>query len=63
MVAQDQGVLPKRKLTLHDQGHAGAPCRRVMLATDASLASWGAVMSGHPAYGLCSGHQLTWHIN
>ena len=41
----------------------GAPCRRVMLATDASLTGWGAVMSGHPARGLWSGHHLTWHIN
>ncbi|KAL0165880.1 hypothetical protein M9458_037724, partial [Cirrhinus mrigala] len=41
----------------------GAPCRRVTLATDASLTGWGAVMSGHPACGLWSGHQLTWHIN
>ncbi|KAL0147294.1 hypothetical protein M9458_057396 [Cirrhinus mrigala] len=41
----------------------GAPCRRVTLATDASLTGWGAVMSGHPARGLWSGHQLTWHIN
>ncbi len=32
----------------------GAPCRRVTLATDASLTGWGAVMSGH---------HLTWHIN
>ena len=30
----------------------GAPCCRVMLATDASLTGWGAVMSGHPARGL-----------
>ncbi|KAI2646865.1 ORF V: Enzymatic polyprotein [Labeo rohita] len=37
----------------------GAPCRRVTLATDASLTGWGAVMSGHPA----RGRQLTWHIN
>ncbi|KAL0153253.1 hypothetical protein M9458_051428, partial [Cirrhinus mrigala] len=29
----------------------GAPCRRVMLATDASLTGWGMVMSGHPARG------------
>ncbi len=29
----------------------GAPCRPVMLATDASLSGWGAVMSGHPARG------------
>ncbi len=41
----------------------GAPCRRVTLATDASLTGWGAVMSGHPAHGLWSGHHLTWHIN
>ncbi|KAI2646170.1 ORF V: Enzymatic polyprotein [Labeo rohita] len=41
----------------------GAPCRRVTLATDASLTGWGAVMSGHPARGLWSGRQLTWHIN
>ncbi len=41
----------------------GAPCRRVMLAADASLTGWGAVMSGHPARGLWSGHHLTWHIN
>ncbi len=41
----------------------GAPCRRVTLATDASLTGWGAVMSGHPARGLWSGHHLTWHIN
>ncbi len=26
----------------------GAPCRRVTLATDASLTSWGAVMDDHP---------------
>ncbi|KAL0165643.1 hypothetical protein M9458_037487, partial [Cirrhinus mrigala] len=37
----------------------GAPCRRVTLATDASLTGWGAVISGHPA----RGRQLTWHIN
>ncbi|KAL0172227.1 hypothetical protein M9458_032538, partial [Cirrhinus mrigala] len=41
----------------------GAPCHRVMLATDASLTGWGAVMDGHPARGLWSGHHLTWHIN
>ncbi len=41
----------------------GAPCRRVTLATDASLTGWGAVMSGHPARSLWSGHHLTWHIN
>ncbi|KAI2644938.1 ORF V: Enzymatic polyprotein [Labeo rohita] len=41
----------------------GAPCRRVMLATDASLTGWGAVMSGRPAQGLWSGRHLNWHIN
>ncbi len=41
----------------------GAPCRRVTLATDASLTGWGAVMSGHPARGLWRGHHLAWHIN
>ncbi|KAI2651174.1 enzymatic polyprotein [Labeo rohita] len=41
----------------------GAPCRRVTLATDASLTGWGSVMSGHPARGLWSGRHLTWHIN
>ncbi|KAI2664367.1 enzymatic polyprotein [Labeo rohita] len=39
------------------------PCRRVMLATDASLTGWGAVMNGHPARGLWSSRHLTWHIN
>ncbi|KAL0175975.1 hypothetical protein M9458_028305, partial [Cirrhinus mrigala] len=34
----------------------GARCRRVTLATDASLTGWGAVMSGRSARGL-------WHIN
>ncbi|KAI2645232.1 ORF V: Enzymatic polyprotein [Labeo rohita] len=41
----------------------GVPCRRVTLATDASLTGWGAVMNGHTARSLWSGHQLTWHIN
>ncbi len=41
----------------------GAPCHRITLATDASLTSWGAVMSGHPACGLWNGHHLKWHIN
>ncbi len=56
LVAQVQGVLPEGKPVSHDQGH-------VTLATDASLTGWGAVMSGHPARGLWSGHHLTWHIN
>ncbi len=38
----------------------GAPCRRVTLATDTSLTGRGAVMSGHPARGLWSGHHLDW---
>ncbi|KAL0195735.1 hypothetical protein M9458_009307, partial [Cirrhinus mrigala] len=37
----------------------GAPCRRVTLATDASLTVWGAVMDGHPAHGLWSSRHLT----
>ncbi len=41
----------------------GAPCRRVMLATDASLTGWGAVMSGRPAHGLWSGCHHMLHIN
>ncbi|KAI2645622.1 Transposon Ty3-G Gag-Pol polyprotein [Labeo rohita] len=41
----------------------GAPCRRVMLATDASLTGWGVVMSGHPAHGLWSGHHPAWHFS
>ncbi|KAI2655478.1 Transposon Ty3-G Gag-Pol polyprotein [Labeo rohita] len=41
----------------------GAPCRRVTLATDASLTGWGAVMSGHPVRGLWSSRHLTWHIS
>ncbi len=39
------------------------PCHRIMLVMDTSLTGWGAVMSDHPARGLWSGHQLTWHIN
>ncbi len=46
------------------QGPAlGAPCRRVTLATDASLTGWGAVMSGHPVRSLWRGQHLAWHIN
>ncbi|KAL0147122.1 hypothetical protein M9458_057646, partial [Cirrhinus mrigala] len=41
----------------------GARCRRVTLATDASLTGWGAVMSGRSARGLWSGRHLIWHIN
>ncbi len=79
VVAQDQGVLPKENKVMRrclraldmwrqpwflSQGPAlGAPCRRVTLATDASLTGWGAVMSGHPARGLWRGQHLAWHIN
>ncbi|XP_067284189.1 uncharacterized protein [Pseudorasbora parva] len=41
----------------------GASCRRVTLTTDASLTGWGATMSARSVRGLCSGHQLSWHIN
>ncbi|MCJ8749920.1 hypothetical protein PDJAM_G00193080 [Pangasius djambal] len=41
----------------------GAPGSRVMLATDASLTGWGAVMCGRSARGLWSGRHLTLHIN
>lgn len=41
----------------------GAPCRRVMLTTDASLTGWGAIMSGRPAQGLWEDHHRLWHIN
>ncbi len=30
----------------------GAPCRRVAIATDASITGWGVIMSAHPAHGL-----------
>ncbi len=41
----------------------GAPCRRVMLTTNASLTGWGVVMSGCSAQGLWEDPHLTWHIN
>ncbi|KAI2649876.1 Transposon Ty3-G Gag-Pol polyprotein [Labeo rohita] len=41
----------------------GAPCRRRLLTTDASLVGWGAVLEGRPAQGKWEGHQLDWHIN
>ncbi|XP_051740767.1 uncharacterized protein LOC127507586 [Ctenopharyngodon idella] len=41
----------------------GAPCRRVMLTTDASLTGWGAIMSGRSAQGLWEDHHRSWHIN
>ncbi|XP_048024136.1 LOW QUALITY PROTEIN: uncharacterized protein LOC125253920 [Megalobrama amblycephala] len=41
----------------------GAPCRRKMLTTDASLTGWGAILDGRPTQGLWSEHHLSWHIN
>ncbi len=41
----------------------GAPCRRVTLATDASLTGWERSWVATLARGLWSGHHLTWHIN
>ncbi|XP_067233771.1 uncharacterized protein [Chanodichthys erythropterus] len=41
----------------------GAPCRRKMLTTDASLTGWGAIMSGRSAQGLWEGHHQSRHIN
>ncbi|XP_048017809.1 uncharacterized protein LOC125249543 [Megalobrama amblycephala] len=41
----------------------GAPCRRKMLTTDASLTGWGAIMSGRSAQGLWGDHHRSWHIN
>ncbi len=47
VVAQDQGVLPEGKSTLHDQGHATmSTClRHVTQVTNASLTGCGVVMS------------------
>ncbi|KAL0161734.1 hypothetical protein M9458_045459, partial [Cirrhinus mrigala] len=53
----------KKPWFLHLGPVLGAPCRRVSLATDASLTGWGAVMSGRSARGLWSGRHLSWHIN
>ncbi len=56
-----KGFSPRGKPTSYDKGQplffvsrpgAGSSCRRVTLATDASLTGWGAVMSDHPARGL-----------
>ncbi len=33
----------------------GVPCRHTKLATDTTLISWGAAMSGHPAPAVCGG--------
>ncbi|KAL0170784.1 hypothetical protein M9458_035380, partial [Cirrhinus mrigala] len=64
VVAQDQGVLPEGKPVSHDQGHVAMPmCLGHVEKADASLTGRGAVMSGHPAHGLWSGHRLTCHIN
>ncbi|KAI2653671.1 Transposon Ty3-G Gag-Pol polyprotein [Labeo rohita] len=67
----DQGHAPRatclryvEEAVVPNQGPVlGAPCRRVTLATDASLTGWGAVMSGHSAQGLWTGRHLSWHIN
>ncbi|KAL0199089.1 hypothetical protein M9458_007629, partial [Cirrhinus mrigala] len=37
--------------------------RCIVVTTDASKTSWGAVCSGHAASGVCTGSQLLWHIN
>ncbi|KAI2646582.1 enzymatic polyprotein [Labeo rohita] len=59
-----KGVSPRGNLLCMIKGPVlGAPCRRVMLATDASLTGWGVVMSGHPFRGLWSGHHPAWHFS
>ncbi|KAL0154095.1 hypothetical protein M9458_050554 [Cirrhinus mrigala] len=50
-------------LVLVSGSSAGSSLSRHMLATDASLTSWGVVMSGHPARGLWSGHHPVWHFS
>ncbi len=46
---------------------AGVPLeqvsRHVVVSTDASTMSWGAMCNGHAAAGLWTGPQLQWHIN
>ncbi len=37
--------------------------RHVVVSTDASTMSWGAMCNGHAAAGLWTGPQLQWHIN
>ncbi|KAI2652644.1 ORF V: Enzymatic polyprotein [Labeo rohita] len=59
-----KGFSPRGKSRNLNQGPVlGVPCRHVTLTKDASLTSWGAVMSGRPAQGLWSYHHLSWHIN
>lgn len=41
----------------------GSLCHRKTLTADASLMGWGAVLDGHSARGLWTGHHLLWHIN
>ncbi len=53
----------RKPLFLSQAPALGACFHRVMLATDASLTGWGAIMRGHPARGLWSGRHLMWHIN
>ncbi|XP_032365670.1 uncharacterized protein LOC116682766 [Etheostoma spectabile] len=46
------------------QGPAlGAPCRRVIVSTDASLTGWGAVMDDRSAKGVWQERHSSWHIN
>ncbi|XP_032363307.1 uncharacterized protein LOC116675969 [Etheostoma spectabile] len=41
----------------------GAPCRRVIVSTDASLTGWGAVMDDRSARGVWQERHSSWHIN
>ncbi|CAM4555428.1 unnamed protein product [Leuciscus chuanchicus] len=41
----------------------GAPCRRKLLTTDASLTGWGAILEGRSSQGLWEDHHRSWHIN
>ncbi|CAM4729294.1 unnamed protein product [Leuciscus chuanchicus] len=40
----------------------GAPCRRKLLTTDASLTGWGAILEGRSSQGLWEDHHRSWHI-
>ncbi|XDV15015.1 hypothetical protein PO909_015169 [Leuciscus waleckii] len=41
----------------------GAPCRRKLLTTEASLTGWGAILEGRSSQGLWEDHHRSWHIN
>ncbi|XDV46927.1 hypothetical protein PO909_016729 [Leuciscus waleckii] len=41
----------------------GAPCRRKLLTTDASLTGWGAILEGRSSQSLWEDHHRSWHIN